>query len=199
MWRLAPMKWKFCFVSYSSSQGHSWSSQLDGVHGAANEDPDLRDNSQDPGDGMPAQPCEQIYILLLLLLLLISSMSLILLPLMVAWDDIQDSGDVWAIAWPPKQDSLGWITLTCPNTQSFTGWPVQLHTKGGDPTAKGERNGGTSQNKTPKKKLGKMKNSSWTGRHHGDLLAGGEEGGVEGRIIEDEEKDDDDKTRTLTV
>ena len=43
-----------------------------------------------------------------------------------------------------------------------------------------------------------MKNSSWTGRHHGDLLAGGEEGGVEGRINEDDEekdKDDDEKQR----
>ena len=194
------MKWKFCFVFNLSSQRHSWGGQLDGVHWAANEDPDVGDNSQDPGDGMPARPCERFY----MLLLLIHSMSLILslmMRLLMRWSPETTSNILERYASNSmvlKQDSVGWITSTCPNTKSFTGWPVQLHAKGGDPTAKGERNGGTSQNKTPKKKLGKMKNSSWTGRHHGDLLAGGEEGGVEGRINEDDEekdKDDDEKQR----
>ena len=116
MWRLAPMKWKFCFVFNSSSQRHSWGGQLDGVHGAAHEDPDVRDNSQDPGDGMPARPCERFY----MLLLLIHSMSLILSLLMrlLMWWSPQTTSNILEMyasnSMVLKQDSVGWITLTCP-------------------------------------------------------------------------------------
>ena len=137
------LKTNFRFVFNSSSQRHSWGGQLDGVHGAAYEDPDVWDNSQDPGDGMPARPCERFY----MLLLLIHSMSLILslmMRLLMRWSPETTSNILERYAsngMVLKQDSVGWITLTCPNTQSFTGWPVQLHTKGRYPTAKGERNG----------------------------------------------------------
>ena len=53
--------------------------------------------------------------------------------------------------------------MTCPNTQSFTGWPVQLHTKGGYPTAKGERNGKWDKKNTnalTEKELDKLKKTS---------------------------------------
>ena len=53
--------------------------------------------------------------------------------------------------------------MTCPNTQSFKGWPVQLHTKGGYPTAKGERNGKWDKKNTnalTEKELDKLKKTS---------------------------------------
>ena len=101
-------------------------------------------------------------------------------------------------------------------SQSFAGWPVQLHTKGRDPTAKGERNGGRDNKKQNtnaliEKKLGKLKKKSSkllktphdlsaTGRNHGDLLAGWEEGGGEGRLkVDGDDKDKGDKTRTRST
>ena len=41
-----------------TTQGHGGGGEPDGVDRAADEDPDVRDDRQYPGVGMPAWPCE---------------------------------------------------------------------------------------------------------------------------------------------